>query len=333
MTKSRINLFFLALFIISGNAYAWQCTILYNQFNVMLPSNIDVQRDIANGQALTGWITGAGLQNVYRCNTENAGGPEYAIRETTPAQDTGLVYNEGIPYKIYKTSIDGVGFIARARSRGAGSLSNYYEFPYGQWVNGYYAEPLTIQFEVEIKLIKIDNINGGVIDSFEVGRLNAYGRNAPSVNYYPIRIITSTSKINVLACSVNTPVVNVIFDKYQTAYFKRVGTSTPTTPFNIGLTCNSQTRINLKMNANKDNELDLDGLIKLQDGSDAATGVAVQVLDKNDNPISINKNIYFGVSESDGMFNLNLNARYVQTLDKVKSGKANAVATFTLTYN
>jgi len=62
-----------------------------------------------------------------------------------------------------------------------------------------------------------------------------------------------------------------------------------------------------------------------------ATGVGVQMLYKN-TPVTLGSTIIVGTASS-GVYNIPLVGRYYQTQANVTSGKANAMATFTMTYN
>jgi type 1 fimbria pilin len=58
----------------------------------------------------------------------------------------------------------------------------------------------------------------------------------------------------------------------------------------------------------------------------------VQLLDAQSNPLPLNTSFLAGTAASEGLYNLNWNARYIQTSSQVRSGTANATAVFTLTY-
>ncbi len=73
------------------------------------------------------------------------------------------------------------------------------------------------------------------------------------------------------------------------------------------------------------------GMIAIADGSDAAKGVAVEVLDENRNPLTFSRPInYHTAAEKE--IRIPLMARYKQTGD-ISPGQADAVMTFTITQN
>jgi type 1 fimbria pilin len=74
------------------------------------------------------------------------------------------------------------------------------------------------------------------------------------------------------------------------------------------------------------------GAIKLTPSSGlTASGVAVQMLDSNNNGIPLNSQIQYTTGAS-GIFDFNWKARYLQTESTVTAGEANASATVSLTY-
>lgn len=83
-------------------------------------------------------------------------------------------------------------------------------------------------------------------------------------------------------------------------------------------------KLNQENNANE-------GILNLNSsGTDAAKGVGVQLL-FNNSPFSSGTPINIGTSTNNGLYNINLAARYYQ-IGTISPGTANSTATFTITY-
>lgn len=73
------------------------------------------------------------------------------------------------------------------------------------------------------------------------------------------------------------------------------------------------------------------GILNLEKSSDAASGVGVQVL-YNNAPAALNTRILTSITATSGDYNIPLKARYYQNQTSVTPGRADATATFTMTY-
>ncbi|HED1254856.1 TPA: fimbrial protein, partial [Citrobacter amalonaticus] len=73
------------------------------------------------------------------------------------------------------------------------------------------------------------------------------------------------------------------------------------------------------------------GVINTTSGSNAATGVGIQLL-YNNQPMRLGSDVAVGTSSTGGGFTVPLKARYYQTGDHITTGAANGVLSFTMTY-
>jgi type 1 fimbria pilin len=96
---------------------------------------------------------------------------------------------------------------------------------------------------------------------------------------------------------------------------------------NIELACLANTLVSLQVDGNIENASK--GLLKLSNIEGTATGVAVQLLYKN-TPLVLGSRLF--INEASPTLTIPLQARYYQTSSTIKSGFANSVATFTMTY-
>ena len=134
-------------------------------------------------------------------------------------------------------------------------------------------------------------------------------------------------------CTVLTPDVSTALGNYLTTDFTGVNSATASIHVPVKLDCPaSNMHIQVRVNATADTSTTQPGAIRLDAGSPlTATGVAIQMVDKNDNGLPINQDWSETTGEA-GKVNLGLHARYLQTGPVVTAGDANASATLTLNY-
>ena len=149
----------------------------------------------------------------------------------------------------------------------------------------------------------------------------------------PNATLNGTNTITSESCSVTTNPVNVPLGDHDKSEFNGPGTATAWQTFNINLSCIQGARINVRIDATADNDAGVPGVIKLDSDPVNASGVGVQVWYRyEDSPVQFGQERYYYTSPSGGNEYVQLQARYYQTTQSITAGKANATATFTLTY-
>lgn len=190
--------------------------------------------------------------------------------------------------------------------------------------------PVKILFHMNVAFIKTGTITPG---SFDSGQIAAYIGNQGGGGWQPeIPLYMGSGHVDVLqqSCSLLTPELNVSLGDYLTTDFTGVNSFTPKKPVHILLNCPSDIRINTSVDATADTATRKRGAIKLSYGG--ATGVAVQLLDRHGLGVQLNQNLEVDTTTSEGVYDFNWTARYLQTQSTVTSGNANATATLALTY-
>lgn len=142
--------------------------------------------------------------------------------------------------------------------------------------------------------------------------------------------------IKALSCDVNTPELPVSLSSAMginaDTTFQGMNSTSPEVNFNIELTCDTGTNIAIRFEGNTINGNN--SILKLIDQDNSASGVGVQILDKNRNAITFNQPDYIlqmsNIQQS--QISLPYNARYIQTGSTVTPGKADAEATFYLLF-
>lgn len=236
--------------------------------------------------------------------------------------------------ETYPTGIAGVGI----RIKGGVNTSYWWPQSYtwtepsNKFIDGSY-------FTVE--LVKTGPITAAGAISGEIGTttLNNQGNRVIRRIYIngslPIRPQVPT-------CKVTTPSVVVPMGNVHASSFTGVGSTSPAKPFNILLTCSGGTSgattgvyMTLSDVTNPGNRGDT---LTLSSDS-TAKGVGIQVLDGTtvikygaDSDQSGNLNQWYIGSVTNGSYTNSLTARYVQSASKITPGSANALATFTMSY-
>lgn len=181
---------------------------------------------------------------------------------------------------------------------------------------------------VTFELIKISSTTGsGTIPSGNLLRFSSFNQ------YYLFNYRLTSSRITTVSCSVLTPTIEVGFGDVEKRAFSGVGTTVSERTFEIITNCDSGAIVNISMNGTVNPDLNDDAILSLQNYGDSsvADGVGIQIL-QGANPVKLNSSILLKQSTG-GVEKFPFKARYYQTKDNIGPGKANAVLTFSVTYN
>lgn len=321
------------LLVVSGGAKA-ACDAV-GSFSIN-PGSVTVQRDVVVGQPFTDWIySNAGV--AYR-NCSYDGLLQYNIEngiKSYNGRSSRLSYNGET---VFDTNLPGVGYVvegnAQVGSQGWTGWQGIKTGTTGEALvktshnNG---DRPTFTNQMRIRLIKTGNIQTGAlsgnIGSFYTGVREAasWGKELP--------ISLAGGQITSVACTVTTNPINVPLGSHAKSEFNGSGSGTAWQDFNIGLNCDQNARINVRIDATADSDAGVDGVIKLDSDAVRASGVGVQIWYRHENsPVKFGQERYYWTSSTGGNELIQLQARYYQTTQSITAGKANATATFTLTY-
>ncbi|MCW3195535.1 fimbrial protein [Proteus mirabilis] len=145
--------------------------------------------------------------------------------------------------------------------------------------------------------------------------------------YLPLNAI----KINSLKCTTKSSNYNINMGTWYDTQFKNIGDVSKSVDIPITLNCAAGTNIKATVTSSA-GYIDVNtGKLNLS-GTNRATGVAIQLLDKNNNPIKLNtkNSLQNGVSSGDYIFGWK--ARYIKTGNKITPGSANSTATVNILY-
>ncbi|OXJ13287.1 fimbrial protein [Burkholderia sp. AU6039] len=260
--------------------------------------------------------------------------PEYKCPEGM------LTYNNGVgtlgPNNVYPTGIPNVGI------RIIDYAKRPFPFREGSWVtyDGYW----NTSYAPTIQLIKTGNVTeGGVLSGAYARYQNMNASGQILVEYQYSKPVLVTPKVP--TCTVTTPRIPVqMGSTLATTTFKGVGTTAPPLNFSIGLSCSggdtgtsANAYVTLTDTTKPGNR---STTLSLSSDSDAA-GVGIQILKDDvvlgygpDSSALDNPNRWWAgrVRQGEAGMTIPLQARYVQTEQRIKAGIANAYASFTMSY-
>ncbi|UHM93640.1 fimbrial protein [Rahnella victoriana] len=244
-----------------------------------------------------------------------------------------MTYMGGTPVSgmngVYKTNLNGVGIsICNSSFNGSdfSSCETFYQNPaesYQLLGRGNFTPGTAV-----IALIKTGDITAGALESGPLGAVYLEGDEAN----YDIKFMLGSSSVTSTGCKITTPTLNVNLGDFLTTDFTGVGYKTKQVSLPISLQCNAGTKVNAVLAAESDSDSQNTGVIKLSSDADSASGIGIQLIDGKGQVLKLNENIYVGMAASEGDFEFNWTASYIQTQSVVTPGNANASATITLTY-
>ena len=164
---------------------------------------------------------------------------------------------------------------------------------------------------------------GGVIPAATIAELQV------SDGLQVMNMSMSAITVNVLACSITTPVVNVQMPAFYRSSFTSVGSTTAATDFRIGANCDSGVMPTITFSGQTSSGTT--DVFAINSGSGAATGVGVQLL-YGGSTVNQNTAVVMSTTTAAGTTEFPFSTRYIQTENTVTSGHADATITFTLSY-
>jgi len=292
--------------------------------------NVVVQRDQALGSVVaTKTLSTVGSRPSFiQCD---AGGYQSQWAAGTgafaPVSYGGqTLYQSGVPGLAFRIVTPGAGSTAGRYGTGAlprtltgvacVSSSSWWRLCGGTWGN------------VRLDLVKIASVtgsgplqNGSLVRALVPGDLDV------------LDVALAAGSVQTVACSVTNTNIVVPMGQAKNTDFSGVGSTSGDADFSIALNCDAATRVNITLAAGSAGAADsAQGILNLNSGSgDTAGGVGVQVL-YNSSPVALGTRFFTSTTAADGPSSLPFKARYYQTQAKVTPGKADATATFTMTY-
>jgi len=323
---------------------------------VTMPTSISASRDAPIGTVLTNWIRTPQTNNYYSCNVSGSFYTGMAF-EPLSLTKAGMTVKgpENVAYTVWNTNLAGVGIAIGIQvfANGCGlqawsDLGTPTSFLPSPWVgtscnanNGPGGIGVVNGGVTEMALVKTGPITTGTVTGGVLFQGNSITANTNGLGPYTVGTGTSpksfaltSTAVSVSACT--TPDVTVDLGSHQQSVFTGIGSVTKSpVGFNIAVNAcpTGLTKIQyefIPVNAVLDAT---NGVLALSSGS-TATGIGVQLKDSSGSPLQYN--VPYTLSDyntsTGGSYTIPLKAAYYQTAPSVTPGSANAVLTFTMTY-
>ncbi|WP_176048594.1 fimbrial protein [Burkholderia sp. BCC1644] len=283
---------------------------------------------VPNGTVLASQTVQFGTTNmVVRCNT---------VYQTTTWGQPGVA-SEPV-YHTMPTNVSGVG--VRMKYTAGAWRDEWWPYTYTSSAGGTETTWGLSTSPVLFEFVKIGRITAGGKITGEIAR--QWVTSATTGDQFPYLLYKISGAIEIKpavpTCSVTTKTINVPFGGVSMTSVENA----PERSFNIGLSCSggtnaAKTRMYMTLtdatdSSNRSNMLNLTS-------NSTAKGVGVQIKNGStavsygpDSSNAGNENQWFVTETGNGNVDIPLTARYVTTGGKLAAGSANAIATFTMSY-
>lgn len=308
ITRIKRLLPFVVLLFFSGNTYAGACPTI---INVTGPALLNVNSSTPDG-TVVGRMTLSWPNTNGTCMVNHSGNVNYEFQ------------GYGVPNgNLYPTSIPGISYRGSFPGWSIYGLGGYWPTSAIQGISaGNYVNAGSILIE----FIKIGPISAGTFGPATLEQ--GYEAGNPWYNIY------MTNQVSILpaapSCTVTQSAIPVQLDDVTTGQFTRVGQTLADKAFNIPLVCSTPANISLSFSGSMADNTN--GVFQNTNGATAAN-IGIQLLDKNNNPISTTAGSRVAVGAVSGPLNYPMTARYYALTSNVPAGDVSAIAYATIIYN
>lgn len=245
---------------------------------------------------------------------------------------TGEGTNRPLGNKLYETGIKGIAYRVKFTDRFSCTTDWWPSSCTSTWAPAMGSNVLTLE------LVKTGPITGGGVMSGRFARW-VVGSEEYANYFWGASVTIEMGKPTCIAAA---PPIPVALGSIPRSQFSGVGSISEAQPFNITLTCSGggegmKTAVSVTLTdqtkpANRSNKLTLTS-------QSTAQGFGIQVL-KGGKPVKYgadsaeagNTNQWLAGNTANGVFDIPLTARYIQTKEKIIAGTADGRATFTMSY-
>lgn len=222
----------------------------------------------------------------------------------------------GIGMKVYFNNIGAINFNWVSKSNEVGKT---FHMPNPYW---------------RVQIIKTGQVTqSGSLKLGEVAKAvqnNTAPRNT-TWNLTSLFLPLNAIRINSLKCSTKSSSYNVNMGTWYDTQFKNIGDVSKDVSIPITLSCAAGTNIKATVTSSA-GYIDVNtGKLKLS-GANQATGIGIQLLDRNNNPIKLNTKNSLQNQVASGDYIFGWKARYIKTGSTITPGSANSIATVNILY-
>lgn len=308
----RITLLLLCLVKCSG-AWAGVCSLVVpaESWQIPVSGTIAAPRDSAPGKVLA----------TFSYSHAAVAGQVASCGAGTFQQGWGMLttpHGAADSNGVFPTNVAGIGVLITTAGGAKIPVSQTLTGPYGLYDTGYPSVSLVY------KIVVTGPVSAGTITAADLPSVHYY---YDSVTWFPL---TPTGSMTVTVSSCQTPDVTVSLGPHRLSEMTGPGTFTSATGFSAGM--NS---IRYEIDAVTTVLAGTGNSVVTLDSGSSATGIGLQLLDGNGNPLALGTKVPFSGSYSSstgGSYTIPLKARYYQTGPTTGAGTANTEMAFLMTY-
>jgi len=298
-----------------------------------IPDFVGAEDNFPIGEQLSSLAASKAQSGIVNCN--NVANLLASARLYPKLTDSGVTWSfMGRSFPVYKTTIPGIGLAIGFKD---GKAVNWIPLdrPYAAVfpAEGTANYPIkTLGGEIKVWYISLGGLKSGVYTMPDtlVAQLTAHEESGGTLNWVDMILSGTTLTVEAKGCELQSNAVGVELGQFAVADFNGVGSSTRAKKFSIAMDCDPDIQVNLNV-ANSNAVSGAAGVVGLTADEESATGVGIQIMKEDGVPISLGQDEEMLIS-TEGLNNINLQARYFQVDEKVVPGAANAVANFTIRY-
>lgn len=264
------------------------------------------------------WNVSVGLMG-WAINCRNAGAD---VRINNRGSATGLTIGNA---DVYSTNVQGIGYAFTYLINGEGENGPI------RWPSTTHLNPIPDVGFGTVSTMKLSLVKTGKVKSGRLtpGLYGSWRYGGHQIGSYSLNI--NGPIVGTASCTVNQSAISVpMGNEVKVSSFTGQGSSAASTSFSIPLNCEANARIQVRLDGMAFGDT-MPGVLSLNAMPDTAKGIGVQLL-RAGAPVKFGVSTAIGTAPVDGSFSIDYTARYYQTSAVVTAGRANATATFTLTY-
>nr|WP_249435199.1 fimbrial protein [Enterobacter chengduensis] len=275
---------------------------------------------------------------IYEHSVESNGVTFYCDSTKTWLREGYIAFTDadaryGVLEGVYQTNVPGIGF------RAAASTEQFPSYTTENLITPFHNVGMidnwtedTMTFRAIAQLVVTGTVEEGYLDTSRlVSRTTMGDVVVGEMNFAPasVHIVTKTNTCNLVDKNIYVPLktINVSDINGKLSDILTDGS------FKIELTdCTAGTQVDYQFTSSGSTGVTNDNILNIASGDQAASGVGLQILDKNNTVLNFDQNYTAISSASDKVpVEIPLKARYIKT-GQVKAGKVNSVATFEVYY-
>ncbi|HGW6106286.1 TPA: fimbrial protein [Citrobacter werkmanii] len=238
----------------------------------------------------------------------------------------------GVLEGVYQTNVHGIGIrMAEARDRIPEFNSKNIVIPmhFDSYGTSGWSIIKTV-YHASLQLVVTDDVEDGYLDTASLMAEEKWGKTVVAqLLVSPTSVHIKSNTCNLADKNIYVPLKTVSVDNFDSQYSEVLTDDS----FKIAISdCRAGTQIDYQFNSAGSTGVTDGNILTIASGDSAASGVGIQIMDKNETVLSFDQT-YMAVSSTSAseVVEIPLKARYIKT-GNINAGKVDAVATFEVYY-